>query len=150
MAELVSYIITNLFIQCKGGTGGWPRSSPAPFAKPHLRCSPLLRSWFLHMKRRSLQRFSQTNFYASVDVAPQFTSAIRKTASAMLSAAAQLVFAHGWPRSSPAPFAKTHLRCFPLLRGSFLLMRRRSLRMFMYPDFHASMKSVHKNIRVNC
>ena len=24
------------------------------------------------------------------------------------------------------------------------------LRMFMYPDFHASMKSVHKNIRVNC
>lgn len=46
-------------------------------------------------------------------------------------------------RRSPAPFAKPHLRCSPLL------IARRSLRIFMQTDFHASMKSVHKKIRVN-
>ena len=52
-------------------------------------------------------------------------------------------------RRSPAPFAKPHLRCSPLLRSSLLLIARRSLRIFMQTDFHASMKSVHKKIRVN-
>ena len=55
---------------------------------------------------------------------PQFTRAIRKIASLMLSAASQLIFAH--------------------------YMTWRSLRMFMQSDFHASMKSVYKSIRVNC
>ena len=29
-------------------------------------------------------------------------------------------------------------------------MKWRSLRIFMQADFHASMKSAHKNMRVNC
>ena len=49
-----------------------------------------------------------------------------------------------------APFAKPPLRGSPLLRSSFLLIRRRSLRTFMQADFHASMKSAHRNVRVNC
>ena len=36
---------------------------------------------------------------------------------------------------------KTHLRCFPLLRSSFLLMKWRSLRAFLAADFPASTKS---------
>ena len=52
----------------------------------------------------------------------QFTRAIRKTALPALSAAAQL----------------------------FLLISRRSLRVFQQTDFHASMKSVRRNTRVNC
>ena len=52
----------------------------------------------------------------------QFTHAIRKIALSALSAASQL----------------------------FLLMKWRSLRIFMQADFHASMKSAHKNMRVNC
>ena len=52
----------------------------------------------------------------------QFTRAIRKIALSALSAASQL----------------------------FLLMKWRSLRIFMQADFHASMKSAHKNMRVNC
>ena len=54
-----------------------------------------------------------------------------------------------WGRS-PAPFAKPHLRCSPLLRSYFLLMRWRSLRMCIQTDFHASMKSARQNTRVNC
>ena len=100
----------------------WPRSSRAPFAKPHLRCFPLLRSWFLHMAGPAVhERHSQNRIcdalrcvaahFCSLDGAPfeyfcsqifvqawitgiQFTRAIRKTASAMLSAALQLIFAH--------------------------------------------------------
>ena len=49
-----------------------------------------------------------------------------------------------------APFAKPPLRGSPLLRSSFLLISWRSLRTFMQADFHASMKSAHKNVRVNC
>ena len=48
-----------------------------------------------------------------------------------------------------APFAKSRFQRFPLLRSSFLLMKWRSLRTFMQADFHASMKSAHKNVRVN-
>ena len=51
---------------------------------------------------------------------------------------------------SLAPFAKPPLRGSPLLRSSFLLIDWRSLRTFMQADFHASMKSAHKNVRVNC
>ena len=49
-----------------------------------------------------------------------------------------------------APFAKPRFQRSPLLRSSFLLMKWRSLRTFMQADFHASMKSAHKNVRVNC
>ena len=49
-----------------------------------------------------------------------------------------------------APFAKPRFQRFPLLRSSFLLIKWRSLRIFMQADFHASMKSAHKNMRVNC
>ena len=52
--------------------------------------------------------------------------------------------------SSLAPFAKAHLRCFPLLRSSFLLIKWRSLRGFLCTDSHASMESAHKKPRVNC
>ena len=31
-----------------------------------------------------------------------------------------------------------------------MLQFTRAIRMFMHPDFHASMESGHKNIRVNC
>ena len=56
--------------------------------------------------------------------------------------------------SSGGPFTPRHsqnrifdaLRC---LRSSFLLISWRSLRTFMQADFHASMKSAHKNVRVN-
>ena len=48
-----------------------------------------------------------------------------------------------------APFAKPRFQRSPLLRSSFLLMKWRSLRTFMQADFHASMKSTHKNVRVN-
>ena len=44
------------------------------------------------------------------------------------------------------------LRCFKCVcktQCSFLLMKWRSLRTFMQADFHASMKSAHKNVRVN-
>ena len=51
---------------------------------------------------------------------------------------------------SHAPFAKPPLRGSPLLCSSFLLIDWRSLRTFMQADFHASMKSAHKNVRVNC
>ena len=50
-----------------------------------------------------------------------FTRAIRKNASSMLSAASQL----------------------------FLLMKWRSLRTFLQADFHASMKSAPRKVRVN-
>ena len=68
---------------------------------------------------------------------PQFTRAIRKIASLMLSAASQLIFAHY--------MALPSLHC----------IRRKlpvagSVGMFMQSDFHASMKSVYKSIRVNC
>ena len=43
-----------------------------------------------------------------------------------------------------APFAKTPLRGFPLLRSSFLLIERRSLRTFSQADFCASTKSAHE------
>ena len=52
--------------------------------------------------------------------------------------------------SSHAPFAKSRFQRSPLLRSSFLLMKWRSLRTFMQADFHASMKSAHKDVRVNC
>ena len=52
--------------------------------------------------------------------------------------------------SSPAPFAKTPLRGFPLLRSSLLLIERRSLRSFPCTDSHASMESVLSKLRVNC
>ena len=45
---------------------------------------------------------------------------------------------------------KTHLRCFPLLRSSFLLMKWRSLRAFLAADFPASTKSAARKARVNC
>ena len=45
---------------------------------------------------------------------------------------------------------KTHLRCFPLLRSSFLLMKWRSLRAFLVADFPASTKSATRKARVNC
>jgi len=51
--------------------------------------------------------------------------------------------------SSPAPFAKSQLRCFPLLRSSLLLIPRRSLCSFPQADFHASMKSAHRKPQVN-
>ena len=51
--------------------------------------------------------------------------------------------------SSPAPFAKSQLRCFPLLRSSLLLISRRSLCSFPQADFHASMKSAHRKPQVN-
>ena len=38
----------------------------------------------------------------------------------------------------------------PLLRSSFLLISRRSLRRFMQTAFYASMKSVRMNLQVNC
>ena len=49
-----------------------------------------------------------------------------------------------------APFAKPPLRGSPLLCSSFLLISWRSLRTFLQTDFHASMKSAHRNVRVNC
>ena len=52
--------------------------------------------------------------------------------------------------SSHAPFAKSHLRCSPLRRNSFLLICWRSLRIFLQAGSHASMPPAHKNIRVNC
>ena len=52
----------------------------------------------------------------------QFTRAIRKSASSMLSAALQL----------------------------FLLIKWRSLRGFLYTDSHASMESAYKKPQVNC
>ncbi len=48
-----------------------------------------------------------------------------------------------------APFAKPPLRGSPLLCSSFLLISWRSRPTFMQADFHASMKSAHKNVRVN-
>ena len=51
--------------------------------------------------------------------------------------------------SSPAPFAKPRFQRFSLLRSSFLLISRRSLRVFLQTDFHASMKSFCKNTRVS-
>ena len=45
---------------------------------------------------------------------------------------------------------KTRLRRSPLLRSSFLLIKWRSLRAFLEADFHASMKSAYKKVRVNC
>ena len=42
------------------------------------------------------------------------------------------------------------LRRSPLLRSSFLLIKWRSLRTFLQADFHASMKSACKKVRVNC
>ena len=44
---------------------------------------------------------------------------------------------------------KAHLRCFPLLRSSFLLIKWRSLRGFLYTDSHASMESAYKKPQVN-
>ena len=52
----------------------------------------------------------------------QFTRAIRKSASSMLSAASQFI----------------------------LLVKWCSLHGFLCTDFHASMESVHKKPRVNC
>ncbi len=62
-----------------------------------------------------------------------------------------------------APFAKpsdgrlyrafSAFRCFKCVcktQCSFLLILWRSRPTFMQTDFHASMKSVHKNVRVNC
>ena len=61
-------------------------------------------------------------------------------------------FSHHSPvhcESSPAPFAKSHLRCFPLLRSSFLLMKWRSLRSLPGADFPASTKSAPQKGTVN-
>lgn len=52
--------------------------------------------------------------------------------------------------SSFTSFTKPHLRCFPLLRSSFLLIRRRSLQRFSQTDFHANLKSACINLCVNC
>ena len=52
--------------------------------------------------------------------------------------------------SSLAPFAKPRLRRSPLLRSSFLLIKWRSLRDFLYTDSHASMESAYKKPQVNC
>ena len=52
--------------------------------------------------------------------------------------------------SSLAPFAKAHLRCFPLLRSSFLLIKWRSLRALLSSDFRASTESERRRVRVNC
>ena len=46
--------------------------------------------------------------------------------------------------SSHAPFAKARLRRSPLLRSSFLLIERRSLRTFSQADFCASTKAAHE------
>ena len=51
---------------------------------------------------------------------------------------------------SLAPFAKAHLRCFPLLRSSFLLIKWRSLRALLSSDFRASTESELRRARVNC
>ena len=67
----------------------------------------------------------------------QFTRAIRKTASLMLSAASQLIFAHDQALPS--------LHC---IRKKLPVAG--SVGMLMQPDFHASMESVYKSIRVNC
>ncbi len=61
--------------------------------------------------------------------------AIRKTALSALSAA-----------SNASVRRIAHL----LRLQDAMLMKWRSLRTFMQADFHASMKSAHKNIRVNC
>lgn len=52
--------------------------------------------------------------------------------------------------SSFTSFTKPHLRCFPLLRSSFLLIRRCSLQRFSQTDFHANLKSACINLCVNC
>ena len=59
----------------------------------------------------------------------QFTRAIRKTATSWLSAALQLIF------------------CVCKTQCSY---DWRSRPTFLQADFHASMKSAHKNVRVNC
>ena len=46
--------------------------------------------------------------------------------------------------SSPAPFAIPRLQRSPLLRSSFLLIERRSLRTFSQADFCASTKAAHE------
>ena len=51
---------------------------------------------------------------------------------------------------SHAPFAKAHLRCFPLLSQLFLLIEWRSLRTLLRSDFRASTESERRGVRVNC
>ena len=64
-----------------------------------------------------------------------FTRAIRKIALSALSAA-----------SNASVRRNAHL----LRLQDAMLMKWRSRPAFMQTDFHASMKSVHKNVRVNC
>ena len=45
---------------------------------------------------------------------------------------------------------ESHLRCFPLLRSSLLLIKWRSLRDSVRASSHASMESVRTESRVNC
>ena len=63
--------------------------------------------------------------------------------------ALQYIF-YKYMHSSFTSFTKPHLRCFPLLRSSFLLIRRRSLQRFSQTDFHANLKSACINLCVNC
>ena len=114
------------------------------------------------MKWRSLRAFLAADFPASTKPAARDHSSLAPfaNASSMLPAASQLIFAHEMALPSCLPgsrfsckqkpaarepqftraIRKTHLRCFPLLRSSFLLMKWRSLRAFLAADFPASTK----------
>ena len=88
----------------------------------------------------------------------QFTRAIRKIASSMLSAALQICYhtiTNASRRSHCGGLESCRLRDPPQAKNpakqdSFLLIEWRSLRSFPCTDSHASMESVHRKLRVNC
>ena len=82
----------------------------------------------------------------------QFTRAIRKSASSMLSAASQICYhtiTNASRRSHCGGSESCRLRDPPQAKNpakqdSYLLIKWRSLRTFLQADFHASMKSAYK------